>query len=66
MSGESGAPTASELLGMPSRAWSLETLRAGLAAVEFQQVKDELLDHDLKDCLAYTTQVCIYIYVLYI
>ena len=51
MSGESGAPSAPELSGMPSRAWSLETLRAGLEAVEFQQVKDELLNYDLQDCL---------------
>ncbi|CAE7893247.1 unnamed protein product [Symbiodinium necroappetens] len=34
---------------MPSRAWSLDTLRLGLDAVELQQVKEEVLDRDIKE-----------------
>ena len=37
---------------MPSRAWSLDTLRLGLDTVELQQVKEEVLDRDIKDWTA--------------
>ena len=37
---------------MPSRAWSLETLRGGLDTVELQHVKEEVIDRDIKDCMA--------------
>ena len=49
MSGEASAPSDKTVREMHSRAWSLETLRAGLDAVSYQQIKDEIKDGDLKD-----------------
>ena len=37
-----------ELLAMKSRAWSLETLKAGLQTVDLQQMKEESIDRDIK------------------
>ena len=37
-----------ELLAMKSRAWSLETLKAGLQTVDLQQMKEESIDREIK------------------
>ena len=51
MSGQASAPSEKKIVDMPSRAWSLETLKAGLDAVAYQQIKDETIDADLQDFL---------------
>ena len=44
---QSGA--SSDRMRLHSKAWSLETLQAGLEAVQQQRVKEERIDRDIKD-----------------
>ena len=45
----SGPGTKKVLQDMPSKAWSMETLRMGLDTIELQQVKEESIDRDIQD-----------------
>ena len=48
---------------LESRMWSMETLQEGLKTVQFQQMKEEDIDRDIKACMhAWLTQIsCMYI-----